>query len=84
MDYFSGLLMTSWWPELGLVHSCFVTDYAPVLVVCYGQLVRYEIVDCFKVLLLDFVITCLIVLADIYILICWQLDEMFGNYTLLT
>ena len=40
--------------------------------------------DCFKVLLLDFVITCLIVLVDIYILIYWQLDEMFGNYMLLT
>ena len=36
--------------------------------------------DYFKVLLLDFVITCLIVLVDIYVLICWQLDEMFGNY----
>ena len=33
--------------------------------------------DCFKVLLLDFVITCLIVLVDIYFLICWKLDEMF-------
>ena len=43
-----------------------------------------EIVDFFKVLLLDFVITCLIVLVDIYILICWKLDEMFGNYMLLT
>ena len=40
--------------------------------------------DCFKVLLLDLVITCLIVLTDIYVLICWQLDEMFGNYMLLT
>ena len=40
----------------------------------------FEIVDCFKVLLLDFVITCLIVLDDIYVLICWQLDEMLGNY----
>ena len=40
--------------------------------------------DCFKVLLLDFVITSLIVLADIYVLICWQLDEMFENYMLLT
>ena len=40
--------------------------------------------DCFKVLLLDFVITCLIVLVDIYFLICWKLDEMFGNYMLLT
>ena len=29
--------------------------------------------DCFKVLLLDFVITCFIVLADIYVLICWKL-----------
>ena len=45
---------------------------------------RSEIVDCFKVLLLDFVITCLIVLVDIYVLICWQLDEMFGNFMLLT
>ena len=40
--------------------------------------------DCFKMLLLDFVITFLIVLVDIYVLICWQLDEMFGNYMLLT
>ena len=40
--------------------------------------------DCFKVLLLDFVITCLIVLVDIYVLICCQLDEMFGNYMILT
>ena len=40
--------------------------------------------ECFKVLLLDFVITCLIVLVDIYVLICWQFDEMFGNYMLLT
>ena len=31
---------------------------------------RSKIVDCFKVLLLDFVITCFIVLADIYVLIC--------------
>ena len=30
--------------------------------------------DYFKVLLLDFVITYLIFFADIYILICWQLD----------
>ena len=37
----------------------------------------------FQVLLLDFVITCLIVLADKYVLICWQLDEMFGNYSTL-
>ena len=56
----------------------------PVLVVCYGQLVRSKIIDCFKVLLLDFLITCLIVLADIYVLICWQYDEMFRNYMLLT
>ena len=40
--------------------------------------------DCFKVLFFDFIITCFIVLVDIYILICWQLDEMFGNYLLLT
>ena len=40
--------------------------------------------DCFKVLLLDFVITCLIVVANIYVLICWQLDEMIGNYMPLT
>ena len=39
---------------------------------CYGRLVRFEIVDYFKVLLLDFVITCLIVLADIYILGNWM------------
>ena len=38
--------------------------------------------DCFKVLLLNFVITCLIVLTGIYVLICWQFDEMFGNYPL--
>ena len=31
-------------------------------------------------LLLDFVITYLIVLVDIYVLICWKLDEMFGKY----
>ena len=37
---------------------------------------KSKIVDCFKVLLLDFVITYLIVLVDIYVLICWQLDEM--------
>ena len=36
--------------------------------------------DFFKALLLDFMVTCLIVLADIYVLICWQLDGMFGNY----
>ena len=40
--------------------------------------------DCFKVLLLHFVITCLIVLSNIYVLIYWKLDEMFGNYMLLT
>ena len=40
--------------------------------------------DCFKMLLLDFVITYLIVLVDIYIYIYWQLDEMFGNYMFLT
>ena len=40
--------------------------------------------DCFKALFLDFVITCFIVLADIYVLICFQLDEIFGNYMLLT
>ena len=40
--------------------------------------------DCFKVLLLDFLITCLIVFADIYVLIYWKMDEMFGNYILLT
>ena len=40
--------------------------------------------DYFKVLLLDFVIICLIVLVDTYILICWQLDEIFGNYMILT
>ena len=51
--------------------------------VCYGRLVRFKIVDCFQVLLLDFVITCLIVLVDIYVLICLQLDEMFGNYMFL-
>ena len=40
--------------------------------------------DCFKVLLLDFMITCFIVLIDIYFLICWKFDEMFGNYMLQT
>ena len=40
--------------------------------------------DCFKALLLDFVITCFIFLANIYVSICWQLDEVFGNYMLLT
>ena len=40
--------------------------------------------DCFKGLLLDFVMTCLIVFVDIYVLICCQLDEIFRNYTLLT
>ena len=54
----------------------------PCFVVCYGRLLRLEIVDCFKVLLLDFVITRLVVLANIYVLICWKLDEMFGNYIL--
>ena len=38
--------------------------------------------DCFKVLLLDFLITRLVVLADVYVLICWQLDEIFGHYML--
>ena len=47
-------------------------------------MVMFEIMDCFKMLLLDFVITCLIILAGIYVLICWQLDEMFGNFMLLT
>ena len=55
---------------------------------CFGVLlwstVRSKIVDFYKVLLLDFLINCLIVLADIYVLICWQLDEMFRNYMLLT
>ena len=53
---------------------------------CFGGMLwpTYEIVDCLKVLLLDFVIAYLIVLADIYVLICWQLDEMFGNYMFLT
>ena len=41
---------------------------------------RSKIVDCFKMLLLDFVITCLIVLVDIYVLICWKLEEVFENY----
>ena len=54
----------------------------PYFVVCYGRLLRPEIVDCFKVLLLDFLITRLVVLADVYVLICWQLDEIFGNYML--
>ena len=34
--------------------------------------------DCLKGLLLDFVIKCLIVLANMYVLICWKLDEMSG------
>ena len=43
----------------------------------------FEIVDCFKELLIDFVITCLVDLIDICVLIYWQLDEcLFGNYTL--
>ena len=54
--------------------SCFV--------VCYDQLLRSEISNYFKVLLLDFVITRSVVLANIYVLICWKLDEMFGNYLL--
>ena len=41
---------------------------------------KKKIVDCFKVLLLYFVITRLVVLVDIYVLIYWQFDEMFGNY----
>ena len=52
-------------------------------VVCYGQLLMSEIVDCFKVLLLDFVITCLVDLVYICVSIYWQLDEyLFGNYML--
>ena len=43
----------------------------------------FEIVDCFKVLLLDFVITCLVDLVDIRVSIYLQLDEcLFGNYML--
>ena len=45
----------------------------PCFVVCYGRLLRFEFVDCFKVLLLDFVITCLVVLVDICVLIYWQM-----------
>ena len=42
-----------------------------------------KIMDFFKVLLLDFVITCLIDLIDICVLVYWQLDEyLFGNYML--
>ena len=42
-----------------------------------------EIMDCYKVLLLDFVITCLVDLVDICISIYWKLDEcLFGNYML--
>ena len=83
MDCFGGLLTTTWWRKSGLVHICLglIVLY---LVVCYGRLVRSEIMDCFKVLLLDFLITCLIVFADIYVLIYWKMDEMFGNYILLT
>ena len=44
---------------------------------------KFVIVDCFKGLLLDFVITCLIILAEIYILVCWKLDEMFESYMFL-
>ena len=40
--------------------------------------------DCFKVLLLVFVIIYLIVHVDIDVLICWKFDEMFGNYMFLT
>ena len=42
----------------------------PCFVVCYGRLLRFEIVDCFKELLRDFLITRLVVLVDIYVLIC--------------
>ena len=50
-------------------------------VVRYGWLLMFEIVDCFKVLLLDFVIKCLVDLVDICISIYWQLDEcLFENY----
>ena len=41
---------------------------------------KKKIVDYFKVLLLYFVITRLVVLVSIYVLIYWQFDEMFGNY----
>ena len=43
-----------------------------LIVPCFGglsALMMSEIVDCFKMLLLDFVINCLIILADIYVLI---------------
>ena len=69
MEYFGGLLTTC--------SRLFGDWLCLILVVYYGRLVRSEVVDYFKVLFLDFVITSLIVLADIYVLICWQLDEMF-------
>ena len=42
-------------------------------VVCYDQILRSRIVDCFNVLILDFVITCLVVLVDRCVLIYWQM-----------
>ena len=41
----------------------------PCFVVCYGWLLTFEFMDCFKMLLLDFVITCLVILVDICVLI---------------
>ena len=57
MDYFGSLLTIGWWLEPGLVYSCFGSDYT----------LRSEIVDCFKVLLLDFMITYLIALTFVLI-----------------
>ena len=49
----------------------------------HGRLLMSEIVDCFKGLLFDFVITCLVDLVDICVLVYWKLDEcFFGNYML--
>ena len=43
----------------------------------------YEILDHFKGLLFDFVVTCMVDLVDICVLVYWKLDEcLFGNYTL--
>ena len=60
------------------------TTILGLIMPCFGGLLwsNCEVRNCglFKVLLLDLVITCLIVLVDIYVLIFWQLDDMFGNY----
>ena len=61
------------WPEPGLVHSCFGIDLCHVLWIVMAGFLRSEFVDCFKVLLLNFLITCLVVLVDICVLIYWQM-----------